>query len=95
MRTEAKMLLVLSLIVTARKGKSNNDLYTPTFCSMDSGTGKFTSIMIFHQRYILTPNKAYLSGMASPNDPGGPGSHQFLRFLKVKANVGPNIFLVT
>ena len=25
------------------------------------------------------------SGVASPNGPGGPGPHQFLRFVKVKA----------
>ena len=35
-----------------------------------------------------------VTGVASPNGPGGPGAHQFLRFSKVKAYVGPTIFLV-
>ena len=35
------------------------------------------------------------SGVASPNGKGGNRPHQFLRFLKVKAHVGPTIFLVT
>ena len=31
--------------------------------------------------------------MASPKGPEGPGPHHFLTFLKVKAYVGPTIFL--
>ena len=34
----------------------------------------------------------YLTGVASPKGPGGPGPHHFLTFLKVKAYVGPTIF---
>ena len=30
--------------------------------------------------------------MASPNELGGPGPHQFATFSKVKAYVGPTIF---
>ena len=33
--------------------------------------------------------------MASPKGPGGRGPQQFLRFLKVKAYVGPTIILLT
>ena len=33
-----------------------------------------------------------VSGVASPNGPGGPGPHHFLTVLQVKAYVGPTIF---
>ena len=44
---------------------------------------------------FLGLKKSTLSGVALPKGPGGPGPHHFLTFLKVKAYVGPTIFLVT
>ena len=37
----------------------------------------------------------HTAGVASPKGPGGPGPHQFLRCLKVKAYLGPTILLST